>query len=63
MNYKELTQLPKADLEKTLYEMRAKLREARFLVAVGEHKKTHELGKMRKTIAQVVMLLSKPSLH
>ncbi len=59
MEFKELKKKNKGDLHKILAESRDKLRDLRFKDANKQLKNVREIRKIRKTIAQILILLNK----
>lgn len=59
MKAKELKQKTKEELAMMLKENREKLRTLRFDLAAKKLKKTDELGKVRREIAQILTLSAK----
>lgn len=57
MKAKELRQKTKEELAMMLKENREKLRTLRFDLAAKKLKKTDEIGKVRKEIAQILTIL------
>lgn len=58
MEFKELKNLPKSELEKLLAQNRDKIKELRFNLAFGKVKDISEIKKTKKTIAQILTLLN-----
>lgn len=58
MKSKELRQKTKDELNRMLKENREKIRSLRFDLASRKLKKTNELGKVKKQIAQVLTILN-----
>lgn len=59
MKIRELRQKSEKELEKTLIDLRDKLRELRFNLAGGKVKNIKEIHQTKKDIARVLTLLKK----
>lgn len=57
MKIRELRQKPEKELQKTLIDLRDKLRELRFNLAGGKVKNIKEIHQTKKDIARVLTLL------
>ena len=60
MEFKELNQKPKEELNKMVQEEREKLRNLRFDLASGKVKNVRQIRQLRKNIAQILTILSCP---
>ena len=60
MEFKELSQKPKEELQKIVQEEREKLRNLRFDLASGKVKNVRQIRQLRKNIAQILTILSCP---
>lgn len=58
MKFKELKNKTEQELQKLLADWREKLRELRFKVASNQLKNVREVREAKKTIAQILFLLS-----
>jgi len=54
----EIRKISTADLEKRIVELKAELFNLRFQLAVGQLENTAQIGKVKKTIAQMKTIIS-----
>lgn len=58
MKAKEIRKASTADLEKRIVELKKELFNLRFQLAVGQLENTAQIGKVKKTIAQMKTIIS-----
>ena len=58
MKAAEIRKISTADLEKRIVELKAELFNLRFQLAVGQLENTAQIGKVKKTIAQMKTIIS-----
>lgn len=58
MKAKEIRKATTADLEKRIVELKKELFNLRFQLAVGQLENTAQIGKVKKTIAQMKTIIS-----
>lgn len=57
---KQLKDMSETQLQRLAGELRHEIQSKSFQASLGEHKKTHEHRQVRRTLARVLTILSKP---